>query len=260
MAAAEGWDWGWAEAGSAAAEATDSGWEVAVDWGGAEADSAQAAATGSDSAGAEVWGSAASCLVHCLSGEPSYYQFTVNGQTMSTALNAWFFDGTPTSVVSPCVGWACIEACGVTSTSLPCNIGTSGCSPVSLPTDQSASSDTGSSPGGCASGWRPWSRPRSPTGRMCTPPSQQPRRSVRGSSRDSEVIHRVAHPILAPSRLVEGRLASAGCIVGGGVPSLLARLARRVQELAWPHCEHSRLRAGAARRLDWSAGRWVRTR
>ena len=89
-----------------------------------------------------------SCLVHCLSGEPSYYTFTVNGETMSSALNAWFFDELPTSVVSPCVGWACVEACGVTATSLPCNIGAAGCSPVSLPTDQSASSDTGSSPGG----------------------------------------------------------------------------------------------------------------
>ena len=101
------------------------------------------------------------CLVHCLSGQNTYFEFYVNGETMSrcviptaaaspfsshslpfspSALNAWYFDGQPTSVVSSCTGWACTAQCGVTSKGTPCNMAlstkTQTCQAVSLPTTE----------------------------------------------------------------------------------------------------------------------------
>ena len=80
------------------------------------------------------------CLVHCLSGQNTYFQFYVNGESMSTALNAWYFDNQPTSVVSACTGWECTSQCGVTSKGTPCNMVGGGsketCNAVSLPTTE----------------------------------------------------------------------------------------------------------------------------
>ena len=76
------------------------------------------------------------CLVHCLSGQPTYSDFLVNGQSMGDAVNAWYFDNQPTSVVSACQGFDCTTACGVNTKGLPCNLDGAdvSCSPVSLPT------------------------------------------------------------------------------------------------------------------------------
>ena len=86
------------------------------------------------------------CLVHCLSGQATYYNYYVTQAdqsqvSLSEALDAWFFDQTPTVVVSPCVGWACTEQCGVANwgAAIPCNLGpenvaTPTCEPYSLPT------------------------------------------------------------------------------------------------------------------------------
>jgi hypothetical protein len=83
-------------------------------------------------AGTGVYSS--TCLMHCLSGQTTYDAVTVNGISMSSALNSWFFDGEQTRVVSACTGWDCTNACGVTSQGLPCNMGGKGCSPLNLPT------------------------------------------------------------------------------------------------------------------------------
>ncbi len=64
------------------------------------------------------------CLVHCLSGQPSFQALTVNNVSMSEALNAWYFDAEPTSVVSTCSGWPCTAACGATNNGIPCVMGT----------------------------------------------------------------------------------------------------------------------------------------
>ena len=67
------------------------------------------------------------CLLHCLSGQPSYQDLWVNlptsNWTMSRALTAWYFQDIPVQVVSPCQGWNCTAACGATSTGIPCNSG-----------------------------------------------------------------------------------------------------------------------------------------
>ena len=86
----------------------------------------------------------ATCLAHCLSGQPTFTQFRVNGVSMSQALNSWYFDtgAEALQVVSACSGWQCTAACGVnTATGQPCNGGTTDCVPVAL-TTPSASSDT----------------------------------------------------------------------------------------------------------------------
>ena len=73
------------------------------------------------------------CLVHCLSGQDTYQNLLVNGKSFSQAFAAWWA-GTPTSVVDPCQGWACINQCGVDSKGLACNMGDAGCSVITLPT------------------------------------------------------------------------------------------------------------------------------
>lgn len=78
------------------------------------------------------------CLVHCLSGQNTYFQFLVNGQTMSDAVNAWYFDNQPVAVISSCNGWECTSQCGVTYNGLPCNMGgAQQCTAVQLPTSES---------------------------------------------------------------------------------------------------------------------------
>ena len=76
------------------------------------------------------------CLVHCLSGQPTYSSFLVNNISMNSALNAWYFADQPTRVISPCTGFACTQACGVDAKGLPCNLGgaDASCAPVALPT------------------------------------------------------------------------------------------------------------------------------
>ena len=76
------------------------------------------------------------CLVHCLSGQDTYQNLLVNGVSMSSAFAAWW-SGTPTSVVSPCQGWDCINECGVDFKGLGCNTGDTGCYPIKLPTETS---------------------------------------------------------------------------------------------------------------------------
>ena len=73
------------------------------------------------------------CLVHCLSGQDTFQNLQVNGVSMSGAFSAWW-SGTPTSVVSQCQGWDCVNQCGVTSKGLPCNMGDSGCNAMNIPT------------------------------------------------------------------------------------------------------------------------------
>ena len=78
------------------------------------------------------------CLVHCLSGQESYQSLMVGNWSMSTALDAWYFNDEPVRVISPCLGWNCTSACGATNNGIPCNIGTgykaTECYPLNLPT------------------------------------------------------------------------------------------------------------------------------
>jgi len=78
------------------------------------------------------------CLVHCLSGQPTFADFLTNGVSMSAALSDWYFGDQPTSVVSPCQGFSCTSACGVNVHGLPCNLDGAGdsCQPVQLPTSE----------------------------------------------------------------------------------------------------------------------------
>ena len=74
------------------------------------------------------------CLLHCLSGQPSYQDLWVNlptaNWTMSRALTAWYFQDIPVQVVSPCRGWNCTAACGATANGIPCNAGEPSTSPT----------------------------------------------------------------------------------------------------------------------------------
>jgi hypothetical protein len=78
------------------------------------------------------------CLAHCLSGQSSFQALKIGTWSMSTALEAWYFGNQPVSVISPCQGWNCTQACGTTNNGIPCNIGTgykaTQCYPISLPT------------------------------------------------------------------------------------------------------------------------------
>jgi hypothetical protein len=51
------------------------------------------------------------CLVHCLSSASDFYTFTVNGETLSQALNQWYFQEQTVHIVSSCTGWGCTEDC-----------------------------------------------------------------------------------------------------------------------------------------------------
>jgi hypothetical protein len=100
------------------------------------------------------------CLVHCLSGQTTFADLLVDGSSFVSAVSGWYFDGTPTQVVSQCNGWACINQCGIFAdgsqgAGLPCNMGDQNCVPVQLatdvngvvtePTGQAAGSSQGSS-------------------------------------------------------------------------------------------------------------------
>ncbi len=78
------------------------------------------------------------CLVHCLSGQPSYQNLIVNNMSMSDALNAWYFNEQEVQVISRCEGWNCTSACGATNNGVPCNAGTGYkatlCLPLDIPT------------------------------------------------------------------------------------------------------------------------------
>jgi len=76
------------------------------------------------------------CLVHCLSGQPTFQSLLVNGVSMSGAVAAWWA-GQPAAVVSGCTGWDCTAACGVTRQGLPCNMGAAGCTAITMPTETS---------------------------------------------------------------------------------------------------------------------------
>jgi hypothetical protein len=93
------------------------------------------------------------CLSHCLSGQPIFTELKVLGESMSSALSAWYFGTGTARVVSPCTGWACTAACGVnTATGQPCNGGTVDCRPLRLAVDASEGSVPPVAP---APGWPP---------------------------------------------------------------------------------------------------------
>jgi hypothetical protein len=112
----------------------------------------------------------ATCLAHCLSGQPTYTSFRVLGQTMSEVLNDWYFGSgaTPVQVVSPCAGWACTGECGVDSaTGQPCNGGAPLCEPLRMATEGGSESSDGGVPP--APGWPP-TPPQAPP-KPPTPPA-----------------------------------------------------------------------------------------
>ena len=76
---------------------------------------------------------APTCLVHCLSGQLSFTQLTTNNVSLNMALTSWYFDNVGVAVVSDCIGYNCVNACGVDlMTSLPCNMGAWHCSALNL--------------------------------------------------------------------------------------------------------------------------------
>ena len=52
-----------------------------------------------------------SCLVHCLSCNADFWQFTVNGRSLAQQVGAWFFDDAGQSLISSCTGWDCTLQC-----------------------------------------------------------------------------------------------------------------------------------------------------
>ena len=85
-------------------------------------------------AGTSVW--SPTCLVHCISGQSTYSQLMADGPgtSMQTAVETWFFGGIQQRVISPCQGWACVNACGVSEQGLPCNTGDKDCNPITIST------------------------------------------------------------------------------------------------------------------------------
>ena len=85
------------------------------------------------------------CLVHCLSSNDDFFQFTVNNVTLSTAMTAWYFQGTPTSVIETCTGWACTLQCSGgpwEPTNTPCASTTNVCANTYMYTTPPAPSDS----------------------------------------------------------------------------------------------------------------------
>jgi hypothetical protein len=81
--------------------------------------------------------------VHCLSGQTSFHTLTAAGTTLAASLSAWYFNKEGVMAVSPCIGWACINACGVDlQNSLPCNIGAPQCSALTLASEAGATTST----------------------------------------------------------------------------------------------------------------------
>ena len=86
---------------------------------------------------------APTCLVHCLSGQSSFNQLQADNTTLDAALAAWYFNGETVRAVSDCIGWPCVNACGVDLyNSLPCNMGDYNCSALTLATDPGATTST----------------------------------------------------------------------------------------------------------------------
>ena len=52
-----------------------------------------------------------SCLVHCLSANADWYQFTVDGESLASAVGKWYFEMEPVRQVSSCTGWDCTLQC-----------------------------------------------------------------------------------------------------------------------------------------------------
>lgn len=60
-----------------------------------------------------------SCLVHCLSSNADWYQFTTNGVSLMEAVKRWFFRPTtgvysvlrPANIIDSCTGWNCTLKC-----------------------------------------------------------------------------------------------------------------------------------------------------
>jgi hypothetical protein len=84
------------------------------------------------------------CLVHCLSGQTTFTQLQAAGTSLDAALTAWYFEDAPVQAVSSCIGWQCTKQCGVDlTTSLPCNLPSQGCTPITvLQPDPHASTTT----------------------------------------------------------------------------------------------------------------------
>jgi hypothetical protein len=89
---------------------------------------------------------APTCLVHCLSGGDAFTSITSAGVTLDAAVTAWY-DGQQVLAVSTCVGWDCVNACGINMrTSLPCMMGAPGCSAITaMQPDPGATTSTDTS-------------------------------------------------------------------------------------------------------------------
>ncbi len=53
------------------------------------------------------------CLLHCVTNGPDWWTVTVNGQSLASAMAAWYFqnDAPQQPIVSECTGWPCNGAC-----------------------------------------------------------------------------------------------------------------------------------------------------
>jgi hypothetical protein len=89
---------------------------------------------------------APTCLVHCLSGGDAFTSITSAGVNLDAAVTAWY-DGQQVLAVSTCVGWDCVNACGIDMrTSLPCMMGVEGCSAITaMQPDPGATTSTDTS-------------------------------------------------------------------------------------------------------------------
>ena len=91
------------------------------------------------------------CLVHCLSCNADFWQFTVNGVSLAQALQRWY-QGQSVRQIGQCTGWDCTLQCSGgpwMPTNTPCQTTTNQCAnsymappskpPVSLPPGMTAS-------------------------------------------------------------------------------------------------------------------------
>jgi hypothetical protein len=51
------------------------------------------------------------CFVHCLSSNADFYEFTVDGVSLMSAMSAWYFSDTPSNTIESCTGWQCTLQC-----------------------------------------------------------------------------------------------------------------------------------------------------
>ena len=51
------------------------------------------------------------CLIHCLSSNADWYQFTTDGVSLAHAVGQWFFQDQDVHTVSTCQGWDCTLQC-----------------------------------------------------------------------------------------------------------------------------------------------------